>query len=380
MSNEHKVERQLSLYLNESDQLPDCLYLYGQKSVGKSFFLQKFLKKHKWLKSVIINTSECYNSRILFETIINTFNDHHPSEENAYTSFGKVDSIEDFLSELSNMNSVESYAVVIENAEKLRDMEFNIFPVFSKLPEFTGLNIICIFVSHLAYEKLGSPANIIEIHVPDFTKDDIVSILSSKYKETHCKIIKSIEKNASLSVDERNVQLAIAVNLDEAFYKNYLVTFLNVFYKACRDITELQFISYKCYVSYYTPVLKGEIEYTDVTNLYRNISKVLKQSLQTGHMRIGNLTEKQIIAGEENSLEPTKENHVRSFAQTLELPFFAKYLLIASFLASHNDAKFDKRLFMKHHGKERKRQQKAKVSGTIQCFNYFNKSSQFLGV
>lgn len=53
-------------------------------------------------------------------------------------------------------------------------------------------------------------------------------------------------------------------------------------------------------------------------------------------------------------------------AQSLELPLYAKYLLIASFLASHNSAKDDNRLFVKNHGKQRKRAQnviaKAKVS------------------
>jgi origin recognition complex subunit 5 len=39
----------------------------------------------------------------------------------------------------------------------------------------------------------------------------------------------------------------------------------------------------------------------------------------------------------------------------LELPYYAKYLLIAAFLASFNSPKHDRRLFMKYHGKERKR-------------------------
>lgn len=51
--------------------------------------------------------------------------------------------------------------------------------------------------------------------------------------------------------------------------------------------------------------------------------------------------------------------------QQLELPFYAKYLLIAAFLASHNDAKLDKRLFMKNHGKQRKRLQDIKSKATV---------------
>lgn len=51
--------------------------------------------------------------------------------------------------------------------------------------------------------------------------------------------------------------------------------------------------------------------------------------------------------------------------QQFELPFYAKYLLIAAFLASHNDAKLDKRLFMKNHGKQRKRLQDIKTKAVV---------------
>lgn len=49
------------------------------------------------------------------------------------------------------------------------------------------------------------------------------------------------------------------------------------------------------------------------------------------------------------------QNSVRQMVQALELPFYAKFLLIASFLASYNSAKDDNRLFVKNHRKQRKR-------------------------
>lgn len=370
-----KVCEVLSPYLAENETLPSCLYLYGQKSAGKTFCLHKFLEEHKsWLKSVVVDLSECYSSRILFETVINRLYDHRPSADNGYTSYGKVEAVEDFLLELSNLDPDKSFLVAIERAEKLRDMDINILPVFMKLQEFTGLNITCVFVSHLAWEKIDSTSNIIEVFVPDFTKTDIITILSSKYKDIHNKIIKSIEISDT-SESEKNNQLEIAQKLDEDFYKGYLNTFLNVFYKASRDITELQYNSNKCYISYYTPVLRGEIKFNDVTNLWRNISKVLRSSLQNGYMRVGIAPVKE--ATEEFSIEPVKENSLRTFAQNLELPYYAKYLLIASFLASHNDAKYDKRLYMKYHGKERKRQQKAKVRTLLKSTSVINQKFLF---
>jgi len=59
---------------------------------------------------------------------------------------------------------------------------------------------------------------------------------------------------------------------------------------------------------------------------------------------------------------------VRKQAQALELPYYAKYLLIAAFLASHNSAKADKRLFVKHHGKQRKRMQTVNAKAKVKIF------------
>ena len=57
------------------------------------------------------------------------------------------------------------------------------------------------------------------------------------------------------------------------------------------------------------------------------------------------------------SADAITNQSVRSLVETLELPYYAKYLLVAAFLASYNSAKEDKRLFVKHHGKQRKRMQ-----------------------
>lgn len=368
-----KVTSQLSSYYTKDEQFPDCLYLYGQKSVGKSLCLQKFLQSQDWITTAVVHTIECYANKTLFETIINAFYGHQPSKENDYLPFAKTDSIEDFILELSLMDKPgNSYLIVIEEAEKLRDMEFNLLSVFTKLQELTGINISCIFLSHIAFEKMGT-TEMIKIYVPDYCKNDLIKIFTSKYKDIHMGIFKNISSNPELNEETKIRQLQVAETLDETFYKCYLNNFLNVFYKACRDITELHSLAKKCYKAYYAPVLTEEIKYNDITNLWRHSQKALKISLQTGHMRVENLASTDLSQkmNPELTMEPTKENSIRGFAQTLELPNYAKFLLIASFLASHNDAKYDRRLFMKHHGKEKKRQHpKSKVSFVAIILSY----------
>lgn len=344
-----QFQQELSSYFSNEDQFPSCVNLFGQKSNC----LHKFLSLHKdQFVSVVVFANECYTNKILFETIINALNKHQLSEENNYTPYADADTIEEFLSELSLMDPDKSYLIAIENAEKLRDMELNIIPVFTKLQEFTGLNVSCVFVSHIPLSKFGV-SMCHTIHVPDHTKADLIEMLSSKCSNIQKKISERIKKNQDLKEEEKDKQLSIIDQLDEDFYKRYLDIFLNVLYKVCRDTAELQFLAEKCYPSYYTPVLKGKIMVNDAVNLWRNITKVFKVLLQTSHMRIEN---------QESSMEPTNGSSLSGFAKMLELPYYAKYLLIASFLASHNEAKFDKRLFMKHHGKEKKRQKIAKVS------------------
>lgn len=352
-----KIEKtvdKLSSFYTKGCCFPECTYMFGMKSTGKSLSIKKFLDQSEWINFVIASAKDCYTSKILFDSIVNKFNNHELSSLNGYENYAKIDNIEDFLTELANLDRLKSYLIIVENAENMRDMDANILPVFMRLQEFTNLNISCLLVSHLPIEKFGVH-NIPKIYVPNYSKNEIIDILASKYSTIYDEIRESINDEEKLKLVEL---------LDEGFYRQFLNIFMNVSFKTCRDLTELEPLAIKCYTSYYTPVLSGEIQHNDVTNLWRNISHILRASINSSQMRIKNITMKDLGKENESNFDPSQENqkNLRSFAQNLELPFYAKYLLIASFLASHNDAKFDKRLFMKNHGKERKRAHKPTVS------------------
>lgn len=85
----------------------------------------------------------------------------------------------------------------------------------------------------------------------------------------------------------------------------------------------------------------------------RAIEKDLKESLATLHLQETTSRQLKEIQRRENleSLEGVLKQNRRLH---VELPFHSKYLLIASYLASYNPAKSDKRFFVKHHGKQRK--------------------------
>ncbi|XP_055603480.1 origin recognition complex subunit 5 [Uranotaenia lowii] len=367
---ESVVRRLYQLY-GDGDPFPPAVYFYGHTSTGKSAILREFLARLPDTKYALLNAIECYTNKILFEGILNRLVGHVPCASNGYASMATVDSMKEFVKQLQKLEDGYGYVIVLENAERIRDMEHNVLPMLLRLPEVTGLNISVLLVSDLPFEKYYvrtgfSP--VVKIFAPEYTKKEIMAIMMNDYCRVRDQIKADVEnpkKDTSEEVIEK--QLKVLDNLSKDFYENYLNIFLNVFFKVCRDLKELQLVSFECFQKYCEPVLEGTIGPDEVTKLWRHISKTMKLALGTIYMRMGNVN--QDLLKPVDAAAPESVEHVQTMkrlAQNLELPFYAKYLLIAAYLASHNAAKEDKRLFMKNHGKQKKRLQtvnaKAKVS------------------
>lgn len=330
--------------LNKNEDYPEAIYLFGISGTGKSVVLKEFLTKIE-CKYVFINCIECYSYNILFETILNELFGHKLCAENNYSPYVKCSNMKSFLMEISKLDEGNSYVIVLEQAEKLRDMEYNILPIFLRLQEMTNLNICCVLVGMVSWEKFlpkTGLTDVLTIHVPQYTKDNLFEILMANFATVNEIIRKQVLG------DEKKLQ--IQESLDSEFYNKYLTILLQIFFPVCRDLNELKRIARDCFPKFCEPVLDGTISKTDINKLWKNITETFLTTLKSVYVRIN---------------EPAfmKNN---STVQRLELPYYAKFLLIASFLASYNGVKDDKRLFMKYHGKKRKRVQdinnKAKVS------------------
>ncbi|XP_058117421.1 origin recognition complex subunit 5 [Anopheles ziemanni] len=339
------IIRKLYQYYGTGDPFPPAIYMYGHTSTGKSSVLESLFSRLDGIRYVVLNTIGAYTNKIFFETIAQELQDHLLSSANNYSYSRKLEYMKDFLAELRKLEPAFSYVIVLENAERLRDMDHNVLPMMLQLPEATGLNISVVLVSSLPFEKYytrtGLPP-LIKLFVPEYTRDDIQRILMNDYEKI--KLDACDRTNfCDLSPSEQAKRSSLVEKtLTKEFYANYVNIFLSTFWKVCRDVKELQLVANECFVKYYEPVLEGTIDAQDAMKLWRNISKVMRSALSTIYMRMGMVSQQDV---------PVR------LAQNIELPYYAKYLLIAAYLASHNAAKEDKRLFMKNHGKQKKRLQ-----------------------
>ncbi|XP_049287667.1 origin recognition complex subunit 5 [Anopheles funestus] len=343
------IVRKLYKYYRTGDPFPPALYIYGQSSTGKASIAREVLRSDgSDFRCAHINVISCYTNKILFETIARQLEGTELTQANNYSYERKLEYVKDFLAALQQLNRAGSYVVVLQNAERLRDMAHNLLPLFLQLPEATGLNISVVLLSSLPFEKFyiktGLPP-VVKLFVPEYTRNEMQRILMNDYTLHIERLAKHEEFDKNTNNQSRDWLSAVT----QDFHRNYVNLFLGTFWKVCRDVKELRLVAGDCFVPYCEPIRDGTIPATDAMNLWRNITKTLKVALSTMYMRLGTRH-----TGTSSGISATTSTWL---PQYIELPYYAKYLLIAAYLASNNATKEDKRLFVKNHGKQRKRLQ-----------------------
>ncbi|XP_016945813.3 origin recognition complex subunit 5 [Drosophila suzukii] len=325
---------------------PSAIYLFGHSGTGKTALTRAFLKecaKRQKVRTAHLNAIECYTTKIMLEILLDSL---APEQGDSL----KADNMLDFVEQLRRWHCApdsKSFLIAVDNAERLRDMDANVLPVLLQLQQLTSLNLCVILLSQLPFEKFYNKtglSEVISLHLAQYNKAETQRILGSDFTQVRSQLLDQFGQ------DSKRLEICKEA-VTEEFYNNYLNLFLSVFYKACRDVPELHLTARKCLSIYLEPVLDGSVEASDVSRLWRHIAGPLRSALTQIYMRIEKPPE------EAADFAAIEDQSVRKMAQSLELPYYAKYLLIAAFLASHNAANQDKRLFVKHHGKQRKRMQ-----------------------
>ncbi|KAH8287815.1 hypothetical protein KR018_000748 [Drosophila ironensis] len=332
------------------DTYPPAIHLFGHSGTGKTALTRALLRechKRQKLHSAHVNAIECYTTKILLENVLDALAADMEAPVKADNMLEFVEQLRGYATEPEGKRKPPGFLIVVDNAERLRDMEANVLPVLLRLQQLTRLNVCVVLLSQLPFEKFYNKtglSEVISLHLAQYNKADTQRILGSDFERVRGQFVEKLASEPQ--------RLAIFKEaMTEDFYNNYLNIFLSVFYKACREVPELQLTARKCFVTYLEPVLDGTVEATDISRLWRHIAGPLRSALTQIYMRI----EKPLEEAEGSA--DVEDQSVRKLAQSLELPYYAKYLLIAAFLASHNAANQDKRLFVKHHGKQRKRMQ-----------------------
>ncbi|XP_046740305.1 origin recognition complex subunit 5 [Diprion similis] len=307
------------------EEMVQSIFVHGHTASGKSLVIESLLTYLEY-NVCIINCVECYSSKLIYEHILNDLSLHEMNSKNNFTVYQKCDNMMDFIIylQIAVQSDPRPIVIVFDKCDRLRDMDMNLLPALVRLRELTGLNLCTIFVSDIVWEKYYPKNGLldpIKIHFPQYTREDMLKVLFL-YKP---------------------------IDFEDGFYVNYLNLFLSVFFRCCRDCNELRYMAKINFDKYVEPIESGKIEKNDVRSLWRNISGILKSNLEVVYLRVS------ADDSEQRTKLCQEIESTTKLALSFELPFYAKYMLIAAYLASYNPAKDDKRLFVKRSSKKKKR-------------------------
>ncbi|KAF9420561.1 hypothetical protein HW555_003311 [Spodoptera exigua] len=352
--------------LGEGDEcLPCSIFISGSMATGKTLCVNSVLRNLNY-KHVVIDCIECYTPKIMYEGILSGLDDEEIEV--------KYETLMDLTNNLNRLQEAtignNPVVIVFDRAERLRTMDHNIMSAFLRLRELCNLNVCTIFITHLVYENFYFKMGVrepIKLYFPNYNKEELFKIIFLHQKSFINNLLITHEVDDDIREELEKPEL----------FANFLNAFLSVFYRPCRDLIELQHMACVNFIKYCEPIIKNEINATDLSKLWRHISPILKSSLELLYLRISNSKSVNPSPGKENSDAEGIPNHnfentlkeeltsTKTFAQSFELPYYAKFLLIAAYLASYNPPKEDKRLFMKNHGKQRKRLQQVRAKAKI---------------
>lgn len=357
---ENQLNDLFDLLGDRDEPLPCSIFMSGSMATGKSLCVDSVLQYLDY-KSVIIDCIECYTQKVMYETILSSFEEDDTDV--------RCDTMLDLINGLNRLqNGYEPIVLVFDRAERLRNMDQTMLPALLSLREHCNLNICTIFITHLVYENFYFKMGVrepIKLYFPNYNKEELFKIIFLHQKSFIHYLLTNYVVDDHIKIELEKPEL----------FANFLNAFLSVFYRPCRDLIELQHMARVNFVKYCEPIIRNEIQATDLTKLWRHISPILKASMELLYLRISNSKSTSLSPGKENSSSYTQSNlestlkeeltSTKTFAQSFELPYYAKYLLIAAYLASYNPPKEDKRLFMKNHGKQRKRLQQVRAKAKI---------------
>ncbi|XP_014284487.1 origin recognition complex subunit 5 [Halyomorpha halys] len=317
-----QIDKIHQLLGEELEPLPDVIFISGHPAVGKTNVTLECLK-HCKINYAYINCVECYSYRLLHEQILMQLTENK-SKLKCDTFMELIHHLKLVVTKIS-----EKFIIVLDGAEYLEELNANYFSAFCRLQEFVNsINICVICISSLLPEKFNLHTSLITIHFPQYSKDELLKILKLTKPE----------------------------DCSNSFYENYLNSALMIFLRMTRDLNEMKFLVSSNFEKYCEPVKKGLANQDDVTLLWRNILPHFKESLKTIYSGLSTQSiERYLYDPNINEVICTKVSSV------LDLPYYAKYFLISAYLASYNAPKHDRRLFMKNHGKQRKRLTKKQV-------------------
>ncbi|KAI9294380.1 hypothetical protein K502DRAFT_350067 [Neoconidiobolus thromboides FSU 785] len=303
--------------LSNIDRCPivDFIYIWGSSNGGKTTLLKKIYAQKNL---VYIDLIECYSLSLVLNRIL-------------YLLFKKKESCSKlslFLSHLKCLDSGKVYYLILDNAERLHSLPAQLLSCLLKIKEKINIDFKVILISNLPYSKLRLSIGIREpfqLNFKNYNVEEMKKILLKKAEAME----KKEKREAIINLFQKKEYLSLKVNFLDLFLKA-------IFIKKSTHIPFLIHLFYHYLLIYSIPVITSQsTESFQPSFLYGVFAKNGYADAMV-ELKFINIDDE-----EQNNQTQVVQSELEANNNPIILPYYAKYLLIASYLASYNPAKLD---------------------------------------
>ncbi|KAK5131330.1 hypothetical protein LTR08_000996 [Meristemomyces frigidus] len=324
--------RQLSTLLHPTLPSPSTIVAWGPHATGKSRIVRSYLEARS-LQHAIIQCRECVTGRHLLERTVAAV---HAATQEADASretgsyAGRCENIGALAVHLQRLLAHQSkFVLVFDGIDKQREAPPTLLPALARLREIIPSLVTVLIVQHPSPRFLHQ-TGIPHIHFQSYTRNQSIHILSRKPAEIFLETPPE-ELDYDDEVHEE----------DKAWLwpRFCAAVWDSLAQNAARDLGAFRDVCHKLWRPFVAPIIKGDFGTRDFSRLL----VAQRRLFQDESVLLDSIISQPAIA-------------TQTKPYSHELPYYAKWLLVAAYLASFNPPKLDALYFMK--ATERKRRKK----------------------
>ncbi|KAF2478625.1 origin recognition complex subunit 5 C-terminus-domain-containing protein [Neohortaea acidophila] len=335
--------KQLSVLLSPSLPTPSTIIVHGSRATGKSSVVRGYLEASK-RTFAFIRCRECITGRHLLErtvaAVVRALQDDGATGTKAYNT--RCENLSALVQHLQKLllgkEEGKKFVLVFDGIDKLRDAPPTLLPALARLREYIPTLQTVLILRHPTPRLLHHPG-IPHLHFTPYTRQQTLHILSRNSPAIFPTIPPPRDPSYDAELHEEDKSwlwprfcAAVWDSLGAA---------------AARDLVSFREACLKLWPAFVAPVVAGEFGTRDFSRLLVSQRRLFQDE--------GVLLHSILDAGAVTTTTNGVAAAVERKATTHELPYYAKWLLLAAYLASYNPAKLDATYFMKTSERGKKR-------------------------
>ena len=346
-----------------------AVFVFGPSGCGKTLTVQQYFDqtpaniRHAYVHCGLVQ----HDPRLLYHRIL--------SAAGPETPVPKSSSISQFLHELETRlknNLVDdgdnqAFYIVLDHAHLLRQMDGGkLIPVLLRLSELIRAPVGVVLISHVAWELFREGTGVREpvlLHFSEYSAGQLREILLAHFDTVYDALVQGHHQSQNDTFVEQGVV--------KQCYDQFIGLILSAVNNVSIKMSDLKYLVHLLFPRYVEPVLQGRLEPGNTKRyvigiirvminsrfrLFDGIQVYMRTLLNKIYLReISNIEldqqNQQPSAHEQEGSHPAVKK--KTSRHLMELPYYAKFLVIASFLASYNPSKYDVRFFATRTGNRR---------------------------